>query len=201
MKHYDSRDLNEAADDLMNHRILLLPTDTVYGTGVIYGDLQDLEAIRNIKHRPETKPIPFMVSSISMLRQIADPDETAIQIAKKFLPGPLTLILPRKESVDPAFTNGMETIAVRIPDEPVLLELIEKIGKPLLVSSANVSGEPAALSVEEAEKALPNAWGILEGECENRQASTILDCTSENLTVLREGPLSLEEIRAGIEQL
>lgn len=199
MKHYDSRDLNKAADDLMNHRILLLPTDTVYGTGVIYGDLQDLEAIRNIKHRPETKPIPFMVSSISMLRQIADPDKTAIQIAEKFLPGPLTLILPRKKSVDPVFTNGMDTIAVRIPDEPVLLELIEKIGKPLLVSSANVSGQPAALTAREAENALSNAWGILEGVCENRQASTILDCTSENLKVLREGPLSLEEIRAGIE--
>lgn len=199
MKHYDNRDLNEAADDLMNHRILLLPTDTVYGTGVIYGDLQDLEAIRNIKHRPETKPIPFMVNSITMLKEIADPDERSLSIAEKFLPGPLTLILPRKQSVNPAFTNGMDTIAVRIPDEPVLLELIEKIGKPLLVSSANVSGEPAALSAEEAEKALPNAWGVLEGVCANRLASTILDCTSENLRVLRAGPLSLEEIKAAIE--
>lgn len=198
VKHYSSETVREAAADLLDHRILLLPTDTVYGVGAAYGSLDDLHRLKNIKHRPETKAIPFMVSSVKMMKEIAVVDERSLKIAEKFLPGPLTLILKRDQSVNPAYTNGMETIAVRIPDCQPVIDLIEKTGRPLLVSSANISGQPAALSSEQAEQALSNADGILEGSCFNQQASTILDCTKEELQVLREGPLSLLEILEGI---
>ncbi len=198
VKHYTSETVREAAADLLDHGILLLPTDTVYGVGAAYGSLDDLQRLKNIKHRPETKAIPFMVSSVNMMQEIAVMDERSLKIAEKFLPGPLTLILKRDQSVDAAYTNGMETVAVRIPDCQPVIDLIEKTGRPLLVSSANLSGDPAALSSKQAEQALSNADGILEGSCFNQQASTILDCTKEDLQVLREGPLSLQEILEGI---
>ena len=195
MKRYTDSQLPEAAKDLLDHKILLLPTDTVYGAGVVYGELDDLHNLKHIKHRPETKPIPFMVASAKMIEQIAILDDRSRKIISTFLPGPLTLILKRKEIVPAEYTNGMDTIAVRIPDAPNLLEVIEMTGRPLLVSSANESGKPAALNIKEAIEALPHAYGILEGICSNQQASTILDCTKPELQILRPGPLRLEDIQ------
>lgn len=194
MEKYSSDQTMEAARRLRDQAILLLPTDTVYGVGVLYGDLDDLHRLKHIKHRPETKPVPFMVSSLEMMEQIAELNPTARAVAENFLPGALTLILKRRPDVDPAYTNGMDTIAVRIPDAPAILRLIDQAGSPLLVSSANVSGEPAALNTDQAMQALPQADGILEGICSAQQASTIVDCTSEDLKVLRQGPVTLEEI-------
>ncbi|MCF0259496.1 MAG: threonylcarbamoyl-AMP synthase [Erysipelotrichaceae bacterium] len=194
MKKYSAGSLDEAAAALCNHDILLIPTDTVYGVGVIYGSLEDLERLKQIKHRPETKPIPLMGSSIEMLEQVVDFDERARKAAKTLLPGALTMILPLKKDTDRAFFNHLETAAIRIPDEPAVLKLIEKAGRPLFVSSANVSGFPPALNTEEAIAALPNADGIVEGTCANQMASTIADFTQKEIKILRSGPIEYDTV-------
>lgn len=194
MKVYRWNQTDETAAALQNHAILVFPTDTVYGVGVRYGDLKDLERLRNIKHRPETKPIPVMCSGPEQVRQIAVVDERAERIMKKLLPGPLTLILPLREDVDPAWVNGQKTAAIRIPGHEGVLAMIEKCGAPCMVSSANVSGEPAALTLEQAMAALPSADGFIEGACQEGQASTIADLCSDEIRILRPGPVSLEEI-------
>lgn len=194
MKNYTQKQLDQAALALNNHEILLIPTDTVYGVGVLFGSLQDLDRLKNIKHRPETKPIPLMASSVEMLSTVVEFDERAAKAAQKLLPGALTMILPLRKDVDSALFNHLSTAAVRIPDEPAVLELIEKTGCPLFVSSANVSGEPAALNAQEAKKALPAADGIVEGSCANQQASTIADFTQKEIKILRPGPIQYEEI-------
>lgn len=194
MKMYTQDQLDQVVDAFQAHKVLALPTDTVYGVGVLYGDLADLDHLKHAKHRPETKPIPMMVSNLEQMKQIAKVDARTEKLVQTFLPGPLTLVLPVSETLDLAYTNGKKTVAVRIPDEPFVLAVIEKLGKPLLASSANVSGKPAAVSYQEAMDNLPNIDGIIQGECKQLEASTIVDCTQDKLSILRPGPILLKEL-------
>lgn len=199
MKIYTQNQIHEAGDALKNHEILAFPTDTVYGVGCLFGNLDDLSKLKAAKKRPESKPVPIMASSIEMLEEVAELDEREKRIAEKFLPGPLTLIAPLKKGIDRAFTNGNETVALRIPNDSFVLEMISYIGSPLFVTSANISGNPTALTYEDALHDLSDIDGIVKGVCQNLEASTILDCSKEKLTVLREGPLSLEEIEKELD--
>lgn len=104
------------------------------------------------------------------------------------------MVLPVQDDFNLEFTNGMKTVALRIPDEPFVLSIMEELDQALCVSSANVSGKPAAITQKEAIENLPNIDGIIQGECKQMQASTIVDCTQESLKILREGPISLEQL-------
>lgn len=194
MKIYTQKDAQKVANAFLAHDVLAIPTDTVYGVGVVYGDLNDLSRLKHAKHRPETKPIPMMVESASQMKQIAKVDARTEKIIDAFLPGPLTLILPLREDVSKEYTNGKDTVAVRIPDAPFILNVIQRLNKPLLVSSANISGRPAAITFDQAKENLPNIDGIVQGQCQQGMASTIVDCTKEQLAILREGPISLSEL-------
>lgn len=194
MKIYTQKDEQKVANAFLAHDVLAIPTDTVYGVGVVYGDLNDLSRLKHAKHRPETKPIPMMVASASQMKQIAKVDARTEKIIDAFLPGPLTLILPLREDVSKEYTNGKNTVAVRIPDAPFILNVIQRLNKPLLVSSANISGRPAAITFDQAKENLPNIDGIVQGQCQQGMASTIVDCTKEQLAILREGPISLSEL-------
>ncbi|WP_415980048.1 L-threonylcarbamoyladenylate synthase [Faecalicoccus pleomorphus] len=196
MRTYSKEEINAVADALQNHKIIALPTDTVYGVGVMYGGLKDLQRLKNAKHRPETKPIPMMVSSIEHMEQVAVVDERVKKIAEHFLPGALTLVLRVKEEVPAEYTNGLETIAVRIPDEPFILKVIDVLNTPLLVTSANQSGAKTALTSDDVFEQLPDIDGIVLGTCRALQASTIVDCTQEKLKILRPGPITLEQLEA-----
>lgn len=194
MKILEQDACQQAAQAFSNHKILAVPTDTVYGVGVRFGDLEDLEALKNIKHRPETKPLPVVVSDVQMMKKIVQVDERTEKLVQNLLPGALTLILPLQPWVDRRFFNGNETAAVRIPDAPALLEVVRLLGEPIFLSSANVSGFPAALNAEQAAAALPDAYAVMKGDCREGMASTIVDCTRQTLGILRPGPISLEEI-------
>lgn len=196
MRTYSKEEINAVANALQNHKIIALPTDTVYGVGVMYGDLKDLQRLKNAKHRPETKPIPMMVSSIEHMEQVAVVDERVKKIAEQFLPGALTLVLKVKDNVPKEYTNGLDTIAIRIPDEPFILRVIDELNTPLLVTSANQSGAKTALTSDDVLEQLPDIDGLVLGKCRALQASTIVDCTQENLKILRPGPITLEQLEA-----
>lgn len=196
MKEYKDFEIEEMASALKDGAVLAFPTDTVYGVGSVYGDLDALKRLKSIKRRPEEKPIPMMCASLDQVKDIVVLNDMAKALAGAFLPGAMTLIVKITDNVDRAFTNGKDTIALRIPDAPVLLKIIEATGRPLMVSSANLSGEPAALSKEQAMDMLPALDGILDGVCREGIASTIVDCTGEKAVILRQGPISAEEIEA-----
>lgn len=196
MRTYSKEEINAVANALQNHKIIALPTDTVYGVGVMYGDLKDLQRLKNAKHRPETKPIPMMVSSIEHMELVAVVDERVKKIAEQFLPGALTLVLKVKDNVPKEYTNGLDTIAIRIPDEPFILRVIDELNTPLLVTSANQSGAKTALTSDDVFEQLPDIDGIVLGTCRALQASTIVDCTQEKLKILRPGPITLEQLEA-----
>ncbi len=196
MKHYTNQDVLAMVQDFQEGKVLAFPTDTVYGVGVLYGHKESLERLKAMKHRDKNKPIPMMCSDLDQVKDLIELSPMAKALAKAFLPGPLTLIVALKPEVDRFFTNGKDTIALRIPNEPVLLSILDHLQAPLMVSSANLSGQPAALTPEQAIQMLPNLDGILEGECKEGQASTIVDCTKQIPIILREGPISLDQIQA-----
>ena len=161
MIEYTKNQVHEVACAFNEHKIIALPTDTVYGVGVKYGNLDDLERLKRAKHRPETKPIPMMVSNTEQMKQVALVDERIEKIAAKFLPGALTLVVNVKENVDSAYTNGLSTIAIRIPDEKFILDVIDELNCPILVTSANQSGEKTALTSDDVYEQLPKIDGIV----------------------------------------
>ena len=200
MNRYKENETTLVAAALQDGALLAFPTDTVYGLGTLYGSLDRLERLKHAKHRPETKPVPFMTDSLEKLSRLAQVTESAARLAQAFLPGALTLVLKRSPEVDPAYTNGMKTIAIRIPDAPALLAVMEQLDAPLLVTSANQSGQPAALTAAEAAHALPDIDGVMDGSCAGGVASTIVDCTCSPVRILRQGPLSEEKIRQVLEE-
>ena len=195
MKIYDKKNLKEVVELFENHGIIAFPTDTVYGVGVKFGDVNDLVRLKNAKHRPEEKPIPMMVSNLKQIEMVADINDMTRKIIEKFMPGALTIVVNLKDGVSREFTNGKDTIAIRMPDDDFVLSVIDRLDCPLLVSSANVSGEPTALTMEDALGQLPHIDGIVRGECKQLMASTIVDCTLAELKVLRPGPISEEMLK------
>ena len=170
-------------------------TDTVYGLGVCYDDEDALQRLKAAKGRPENKPIPTMVGNRRQLAEVAVVNETIERLADAFLPGALTLILRRRAQVADYVTNGLDTIGVRMPDDPFVLALIDGLGKPMLVTSANRSGEKTGTTFEEVMEQLDGRIdGIVRGTCGCLSASTIIDVSQEEVRLLREGPICREAI-------
>ncbi|HCE44716.1 MAG TPA: threonylcarbamoyl-AMP synthase [Lentisphaeria bacterium] len=174
--------------------VLLLPTETVYGFMCRWDDQQARERIYRMKRRDPDKPFQMLASSIAQAEKegLIFEGEAEI-IAGKFFPGAMTLVVKNK--------NG-GTTGLRIPDHPLTLELTRKINSPLAATSANISGEPAALTLEDALKNLEILPDIAVdgGEIKAGIASTVVDATSTPFRILRQGPIKEEEIRRAINK-
>ena len=139
-KKFTKEDLQEVVALLKEGKVVAFPTDTVFGLGVIYENEEALIALKESKGRPEDKPIPTMVASVEQMKSIAYVDDAASRLAKAFMPGAFTIILKKKENLPDYITNGFSTVGIRMPDDEFVLDLIKECGKPLLVTSANLSG-------------------------------------------------------------
>ena len=193
-KLVSKNDFEELVRALHNDCIVAFPTDTVYGIGVLCSSKTAAERMKYAKQRPETKPFPVMVDSLAQMEEIAQLSARERIIVDRFTPGALTLVLKKKDVID----NGLPTVAVRIPNDLFALKLLEAVG-PMYVTSANMSGEPACNSAEEVLKQLDGRIDyIVEGEADSKVASTIIDCTKDELTVLRQGDLKLEDIKKAL---
>ena len=144
-----------------------------------------------IRDREKVKKI----NDFLQIKEIAIIDIRTEKLIQKFMPGPITLVLRKKEGLPEYITNEWDTIAVRMATSKALEELIRKTGSPLFMSSANQSGEPTCKNLEEIERCCPNLDGMMEGEVSFGIGSTIVDCTSNELKILREGPISIEQIK------
>lgn len=193
--YYNKSDIVAAANALKAGKTVAFPTDTVYGLGVIY-DENALNRLKTAKGRSECKPIPTMVASYDQLMQVAEMNETAKKLMKAFMPGALTLILKKKESVPAYVTNGNCTIAVRMPNDPFVLSLIQLCEGPLLVSSANRSNAPNTQTASEVYKQLNSRIdAIVLGEAGGKTASTVIDVSDAEIKILRSGTISKADIQ------
>ena len=193
MKRFHSDETEAMADVLRKDGTLAVPTDTVYGVCAGMSEAA-MKKLYEVKHRPASKRFPIMCSDEAMLETIAEMEEETRRVIHALMPGPLTIVLRKKDTV-PAYASGdLETIAVRLATSEPLRKLIEALGTPIFLTSANRSGEKECETLDEIEQACPLLDGMMEGSVSFGQASTILDCSTADWRILREGPISREQI-------
>ncbi len=198
----NSKIIENALSFLSRGEIIAFPTDTVYGVG---GDIFSEAAINRIyrlKNRPTNKPINALISSEEQLKLIVEsiPAE-ARSIIKKFWPGPLTIILKKKTEVSNKVTSGLDTIGVRMPNNRVALEIIEKFEKPLATTSANLSGQPNTLTANDVYDNFQESLPIIIDSQEKALGieSTIVTFASSKPQILRIGAITQEELSRFID--
>ena len=190
-KRVSANSLEELAEALKRDEVVAFPTETVYGLGVIYDSVKAREALIRAKQRPENKPFTLMIANRQDIDDFAYVYHAHRCLIEHFMPGPVTFIFKRLESVDPMITNGFDTIGIRLPDDAFVCSLIRKVGKPLLVPSANVSGRPACLNSEEVMRELGGRISyVVEGQCGSGQASTIVELTQPEPRIIRQGKIT-----------
>jgi L-threonylcarbamoyladenylate synthase len=200
--HGRSEAVRKAAAGVRAGKLVVLPTDTLYGIGADAFSPEAVRALLDAKGRGTDLPPPVLVPDASTVDGLAtDVPAYARALMEEFWPGPLTLVLRAQPSLawDLGETGG--TVALRMPDDPVALALLAEVG-PMAVSSANRHGYPASRTVVEAASQLgPNVEFYLDGgPVSGGLASTILDCTREDPVVLRLGALAEEEVMAVVER-
>jgi L-threonylcarbamoyladenylate synthase len=190
------REIKKGVKILQKGGVVAFPTDTVYGLGADAFNPTAVERIYEIKNRPKYQQFPLLIADVKQLTALAEPiPEIVWFLARRFWPGGLTLVLSKKDSV-PAYLASRPTIAVRIPNHPVCLALIQRLGNPIIGTSANISGQPAALTAEEVEQQLGKKIDlIINGcQCPGGKESTIVDITHEPPVILRQGIIPSPEI-------
>lgn len=199
MKKYQPNELDKLVKILKNNGVICVPTDTVYGLCACMDSKIAHNNLIKIKNRPANKLFPIMCADEEQIKSIAIVNDSAKKLIKAFMPGPITLILKKKKHIPKYVNNSTETIAIRMATSKTLKDLITKLGSPIFLSSANQSGEPTCSNIEEIEKSCPNLDGILLGNVSFNKASTIVDCSSDKLKILRLGPITIEDIEKVLE--
>ena len=197
-KYLTEKDITEAAEILRKGGLVGIPTETVYGLGA---NGLNSEAVRHIfeaKGRPQDNPLILHVPDASWLeRYCRNIPAAAYALAERFWPGPLTMILQRRENVPNVTTGGLDTVGVRCPNHPLTMEVIREADVPIAAPSGNTSGRPSPTCAQ-------HMWEDMEGKidaildggpCGVGVESTIIDLTCRPLRLLRPGGLPLESLR------
>lgn len=203
MKRYTENEIDELANILKNDGVISVPTDTVYGVCARINSKKAFDKLVDTKKRPKNKSFPVLCLDEEQIKSIAIVNKNAEKLIRKFMPGPITLVLNKKMEAFSYVNNAGEResneLAVRIVPLEVLTKLVQKTGSPLFLSSANLSGEEVCTTLDDIERTFPNIDGILEGEVSFGQASTIVDCTQDEIKIQRVGPISEEQILEAIK--
>ena len=197
----DYTKLTEPAKIIKNGGLVIFPTETVYGVGANGLNKNAIKKIYEAKQRPLNKPISLLVSNIDMIENVAK-DITNIEysIIEKFFPGPLTIILKKKETIPDILTAGSDTIGIRMPANDIALNLINYAGVPLATPSANLSGKPSGTNLKDIIKDFDGNVDcfIDDGPSKIGLASTIVKVVDGVPHILRQGSISIDEINSVI---
>lgn len=199
----DERKIRIAARFILEGKLVAFPTETVYGLGADALNEKAVKRIFKAKGRPADNPLIVHIADFKDLNKLArEIPEEAKLLAERFWPGPLTIVLPKKDEVPKVTTGGLDTVAVRMPSHPIALALI-RASTPIAAPSANVSGRPSPTL---AEHVIDDFYGKIEcvidgGETKIGVESTVIDLSDEKPTLLRPGGLPLEEIEMVIGEV
>jgi len=198
-KIFNKNQINDAALLLQAGELVAFPTETVYGLGADANNEKAVKKVYHAKGRPSDNPLIVHVDGLSMVEKYAAAiPETAIVLADKFWPGPLTMILPLKENaLSQVVTGGLKTVAFRMPDNSLTLELIKQSGLALVGPSANTSGKPSPTSAQHVWHDLQGKIaGILDGgKAKIGVESTVIDLSGDVPTILRPGAVTFEMLQ------
>ena len=189
--------ISSALEVLNNGGLVSFPTDTVYGLGVSVFNGPAIEGIYLAKNRPLEKSIPILIGDIDDLVKVSgEVPEIALKLAERFWPGPLTLIVPKHPDL-PKQVSSTPTVGVRMPDYPMVRDLLRLVG-PMAVTSANLSGQASPSTADEVWDQLSGRIALIldGGKTPGGVPSTVVDCLGDELKVLREGPITKNEILA-----
>ena len=190
-----NQQIDQCVSALLSGKVVAFPTETVMGLGVVYNDRKAYDLLNHIKCRPEDKPYTMMVSQIEEIEKYAYVDERVRKVINHFMPGSLTILLKSKENVPDYVTHKSGVIGIRIPTNEEALELLKRVKVPLLVPSANKSGEKPALDSDEVRVIFTDELGgIIDGKAKGEIPSTIVDFSKNNPVLLRKGPITFENI-------
>ncbi|MDI9477082.1 MAG: L-threonylcarbamoyladenylate synthase [Natronincolaceae bacterium] len=196
-ENIDGKLIEKCAEILREGGIVAFPTETVYGLGADALNSGAVKRIFEAKGRPPDNPLIIHVSKTAdILPLVKEIPENAYKVMEKFWPGPLTLIFKKSNIVPRETSGGLSTVAIRMPDHPIAIKLIEKSGAPIAAPSANISGK---LSPTKAEHVIEDLMGkadviIAGGDCDVGVESTVLDMTGEVPVILRPGVVSRETL-------
>jgi L-threonylcarbamoyladenylate synthase len=185
--------IKKASEMIQSGRLVIFPTETVYGIGALPGDQKTLEKIYELKGRPKEKLFSWHLSSVSEIKKLSLEENPLFEkVSQKILPGPLTSIVRSNEG---------ETVGVRIPDDPICVQLISKAGGALLATSANPSGKPSAITAEMAYEYFRDQADLIldTGRTKYAGDSTVVDFTSKPFKILRAGVYS--NLQSELEEL
>ena len=188
--------LHEAAQILGRGGLVVFPTETVYGLG---GNGLDADAAKKIyaaKGRPSDNPLILHIAVPEDAEQFAYTNELYYRLAKAFMPGPLTVVLPKKDIVPASATGGLDTVALRCPAHPVAHRLIELAGVPIAAPSANLSGKPSPTCAAHVLQDMDGRVDMIidGGECDIGLESTIVSITDQGVTLLRPGGITYDAL-------
>lgn len=192
-----TENIKKAADAIASGEIIAFPTETVYGLGADGLNPTAVAKIFEAKNRPSFNPLILHISSIDQLCNLTDIKSKKIEkLVETFWPGPLTLVLPKKEIVPDIVTAGNSTVAVRMPKHPVALKLIEASEKPIAAPSANTFGFLSPTTAKHVQKQLSNKVKIIldGGKCNIGVESTILEIIGDKTFLLRPGGIAIEQL-------
>jgi tRNA threonylcarbamoyl adenosine modification protein (Sua5/YciO/YrdC/YwlC family) len=198
LQNPDAQLVQYAAQFIARGKVVAIPTDTFYGLAADPFNLSAVEQIYQIKGRPESRALPILVDSVEQASALVrDLPTNFLKLAEKFWPGALTIVMEASYRLPLKVTGNTGRVALRMPDAPVVLSLIESVGGPVTGTSANLSGHPSCTNAELLLAQLGDRLTLVldGGETGAVLASTILDLRNESWRIVREGRISEEQIR------
>jgi L-threonylcarbamoyladenylate synthase len=193
-----NKQIIEAVNVLKKGGLVAYPTDTVYGLGASMASIKAIERIFEVKDRPKGMAMPLLAANREQIKKLViNIPPSAWLLMYNFLPGALTIILNKSDIVPDVITGGSKTIAVRIPDHPIPISLIKRLGQPIVGTSANLSGQPSVLTAEEVRMQIGDKVDMVidGGSCPGGIESTVVDVSGRKPVVRRLGAISLEQLQ------
>lgn len=195
----DPSSIEKAAQLIKAGELVAFPTETVYGLGASIFQPEAILQIFRVKGRPQDNPLIAHLGNLDQVEQVAkEIPNDFYRLATAFLPGPLTIVLKRQETIPSIVSGGGDTLAVRLPSHPVAIELIHRCGFPLVAPSANLSGKPSSTTADHViEDFTGKIAAVLDGgPCEIGLESTVISLCAKAPLLLRPGMISQEDIEA-----
>jgi L-threonylcarbamoyladenylate synthase len=188
-----ARVVEEVASVVFAGGVVIFPTDTVYGIGCDPFDVVAVGRIYGAKERPGHKPLSLHLAALTEFLEYAREYREVIAVARRLMPGPVTLIIPKPAFIDPEVTSGLTTLGFRVPDDPLCSAILDRCG-PLAATSANLSGEQAYRGGGDWGQLPPADLLVENGPTRYQRDSTVIDLTGIQPVVLREGVVSMERL-------
>lgn len=197
IKGSDYCGIERSGEILRSGGLVAFPTETVYGLGANGLNADAVKSIYEAKGRPSDNPLILHITSLEQAEQIAELNENAIKLARRFWPGPMTVVLPKKSIVPERVTGGLNTVAVRMPSNDTARMLINAAGVPIAAPSANISGKPSPTTAKDVARDMDGKIPIIidGGDCDIGIESTVIDLAGDVPMILRPGGITLDMVR------